>query len=48
MTETVSKEVQPTLRFKELKLEPTLQQGIDDLGFEFATPIQALSLPHSL
>ena len=48
MTDTVSKEEQPTLRFKDLKLEPSLQQGIDDLGFEFATPIQALSLPLSL
>jgi len=47
MTETPTAE-QPKLRFKDLQLEPTLQQGIDDLGFEFATPIQALSLPISL
>ncbi|MGB3620246.1 MAG: ATP-dependent RNA helicase RhlB [Ketobacter sp.] len=48
MTETENKETQPALRFKELQLDSSLQQGIDDQGFEFATPIQALSLPHSL
>ncbi|MDY6921410.1 MAG: ATP-dependent RNA helicase RhlB [Pseudomonadota bacterium] len=48
MTDTVSHSEQPSLRFRELKLAPPLQQGIDDLGFEFATPIQALSLPISL
>ncbi|RLT93254.1 ATP-dependent RNA helicase RhlB [Ketobacter sp.] len=48
MTDTESKSEPSTLRFKDLNLVSTLQQGIDDLGFEFATPIQALSLPHSL
>ena len=38
----------PRVRFKELNLDPRLQQAIDDLGFEFATPIQSLALPHSL
>ena len=38
----------PQVRFKELDLDPRLQQAIDDQGFEFATPIQALALPHSL
>ena len=47
-TDTVGKTEPTPLRFKDLKLEPTLQQGIDDLGFEFATPIQSLSLPYSL
>lgn len=48
MTDTVINATQPTLRFKDLPLEPALQQGIADQGFEFATPIQALSLPLSL
>ncbi len=36
------------IRFADLQLDPRLQQGIDDLGFEYATPIQSLALPHSL
>jgi ATP-dependent RNA helicase RhlB len=36
------------IRFRELDLDPRLQQGIDDLGFEFATPIQSLALPRTL
>lgn len=48
MTETENNGNPPGLRFKELQLNPPLQQGIDDLGFEFATPIQAISLPISL
>ena len=48
MTDTVTKTEPTPLRFKDLQLDPNLQKGIDDLGFEFATPIQSLSLPISL
>ncbi len=36
------------LRFDALQLDPRLQQGIGDAGFEFCTPIQALTLPIAL
>lgn len=35
-------------RFSELEIHPDVQKGIDDIGFEFCTPIQALSLPIAL
>lgn len=35
-------------RFQEFGLEPELLRAIDDLGFEFCSPIQAQSLPLSL
>ena len=38
----------PKTRFSELALAPELQRAIDDLGFEFCSPIQAESLPYSL
>ena len=33
------------MRFKELNIDEEIQRGIDDLGFEEATPIQAQSIP---
>ncbi len=36
------------LRFDSLELDPRLRQGIRDAGFEFCTPIQALTLPIAL
>ncbi|MCG8536999.1 MAG: ATP-dependent RNA helicase RhlB [Pseudomonadales bacterium] len=48
MTEVAKDDNQPTLRFQSLDLDPNLQKGIDDLGFEFATPIQSLTLPVTL
>ncbi|MGK0438520.1 MAG: ATP-dependent RNA helicase RhlB [Paracoccaceae bacterium] len=35
-------------RFSELDIHPMVQKGIDDIGFEFCTPIQAISLPIAL
>lgn len=35
-------------RFAELNMHPLLVQGLDDLGFDRCTPIQALSLPRAL
>lgn len=34
------------MKFKELNLSDEVQKGIDDLGFEEATPIQAQAIPH--
>ena len=36
------------LRFDSLEIEPRVQQGIRDAGFEFCTPIQATTLPIAL
>ena len=36
------------IKFKELDIHPLVQKGIDDTGFEFCTPIQALALPIAL
>ena len=38
----------PRVPFAEFGLPPALDQAIADLGFEFCTPIQAETLPHSL
>ncbi len=35
-------------RFSELDIHPNVQKGIETIGFEFCTPIQALSLPIAL
>jgi ATP-dependent RNA helicase RhlB len=35
-------------RFSELDIHPDVQKGIETIGFEFCTPIQALSLPIAL
>ena len=35
-------------RFADLPLHPIVQQALQAKGFEFCTPIQALSLPFSL
>lgn len=35
-------------RFHDLDLPDALMHGIADLGFEYCSPIQAISLPHSL
>ncbi len=35
-------------RFSELEIHPDVQKGIEGIGFEFCTPIQALSLPIAL
>lgn len=35
-------------RFSELAIHPDVQKGIDATGFEFCTPIQALTLPLAL
>ena len=35
-------------RFADLDIHPDVQKGISDAGFEFCTPIQALSLPIAL
>ena len=35
-------------RFADLDIHPKIQQGIEKTGFEFCTPIQALSLPIAL
>lgn len=36
------------LKFSELNLHPLLQQGVESTGFEYCTPIQALTLPLAL
>ena len=36
------------VKFDTLKLDVTVQRGIDALGFEFCSPIQAQILPHTL
>jgi ATP-dependent RNA helicase RhlB len=36
------------VKFDTLKLDVTVQKGIDALGFEFCSPIQAQILPHTL
>lgn len=35
-------------RFSELDIHPDVQKGIETLGFEFCTPIQAMALPIAL
>ena len=35
-------------RFHDFSLPKELMQGIQDAGFEYCTPIQAASLPHTL
>lgn len=35
-------------RFSELDIHPDVQKGVETIGFEFCTPIQALSLPIAL
>lgn len=35
-------------RFSDLEIHPDVQQGIQTLGFEFCTPIQAMALPIAL
>lgn len=35
-------------RFSELAIHPAVQKGIDSTGFEFCTPIQAMTLPLAL
>lgn len=45
-TPVVAEESQfSTMRFADLELAPSLQQGVLDAGFEFCTPIQAKALP---
>lgn len=34
------------MKFREFNISEEIQRGIDDLGFEEATPIQAQSIPH--
>ena len=36
------------VEFASLNLDPTVQQGINSLGFEFCSPIQGQILPHTL
>jgi ATP-dependent RNA helicase RhlB len=36
------------LKFSALNLHPKLLEGIEDAGFEYCTPIQALALPLAL
>ena len=36
------------LKFNELNLHPKLLKGVEDAGFEYCTPIQALALPLAL
>ncbi|HEY7772720.1 MAG TPA: DEAD/DEAH box helicase, partial [Marinagarivorans sp.] len=38
----------PKMRFNAFNLSPELLRAIDDLGFEYCSPIQAQSLPLSL
>jgi len=35
-------------RFKELDIHPDVQKGVETIGFEFCTPIQAMALPIAL
>ena len=35
-----------TIRFDELNLDPRILRAVTDMGFEAASPIQALSLIH--
>ncbi len=35
-------------RFKDLPLHPLLQKGVEEAGFDYCTPIQALALPIAL
>ncbi len=48
MTEVANEDNIPLLRFQSLNLDANLQKGIDELGFEYATPIQSLTLPITL
>ena len=37
-----------SVRFEDLSLHPSLHAGLKKLGFEYCTPIQALTLPRAL
>ena len=36
------------LRFKDLNISSEIQRAVEDMGFEEATPIQSLAIPHIL
>ena len=36
------------LRFKDLDISSEIQKAVEDMGFEEATPIQSLAIPHVL
>lgn len=42
------KNTSSSLRFQDLNLSPPIKSALDDLGFEYCSPIQARSLPYSL
>ncbi len=42
------KETSSPLPFSELNLRPEINRALDDMGFEFCSPIQEKSLPYSL
>ncbi len=44
----VSKKHSSSLRFSELNLSPEINRALDEMGFEFCSPIQEKSLPYSL
>ena len=44
----VTTQVIEKVKFDTLKLDASVQQGIDALGFEFCSPIQGRILPHTL
>ena len=41
-------EIEGKTRFHDLFLEPEIMHAVADLGFEYCSPIQAQSLPHTL
>ena len=45
---TMSERLLTNVRFASLDLEPSILRGIEDVGFEHCTPIQAKSLPAAL
>jgi ATP-dependent RNA helicase DeaD len=46
LTKGIEDEKEFRMKFKELNLSEEIQKGIDELGFEEATPIQAQSIPY--
>ncbi len=40
--------VKGKMRFHDLNLDPALMRGIHELGYQYCSPIQAQSLPHTL
>lgn len=43
--QTTRKDIEETIRFDELNLDPRILRAVTDMGFEAASPIQAQAIP---